>query len=149
MSYPTPTGKIAVLYKNRHFVRYCSWLLSGVCFFFPVANAQTQSPAQLPSSDLGRENLSRVAASTSELKTVLLKDTGLMVEVKRWVAQDATHHGQVISDSDLTNDAIFQRLESDSQFRAIATKIVQRYGYLLPIVNPDSEAGKERELLIQ
>jgi polysaccharide biosynthesis/export protein len=149
MSYPTPTGKTAVLYKYLHFARYRSWLLSGVCFFFSVANAQTQSPTQLPSSDLGRENLSRVAASASELKTVLLKDTGLMVEVKRWVAQDATDHGQVISDSDLTNDAIFQRLESDSQFRAIATKIVQRYGYLLPIVNPDSEAGKERELLIQ
>src|ERR1700683_1720096 len=111
--------------------------------------AQNQRPTSTIGSDLGRDNLSRVAASAAELKAVLLTEVGLMVELKRWVAQDATDHGQVISDSDLTNDAIFQRLESDSQFRAIATKIGQRYGYLLPIVNPDSEARKERELLIQ
>jgi protein involved in polysaccharide export with SLBB domain len=102
----------------------------------------------MPSSDLGRENLSRVAASATELKIVLLKDPGLMVELRRWIAKDATDHGQVISDSDLTNDAIFERLATDSQFRSVATQLVQRYGYLIPRVNPDSELGKERELLI-
>ena len=102
----------------------------------------------MPTSDLGRENLSRVAASAPELKIVLLKDPGLMVELRRWVAKDATDHGQVISDSDLTNDAIFERLAADSQFRSVATQLVQRYGYLIPKVNPDSELGKERELLI-
>jgi protein involved in polysaccharide export with SLBB domain len=111
-------------------------------------SAQTQRPGPVATSDLGRENLSRVAASATELKAVLLKDTGLLVEVKRWVAKDATDHGQVVSDSDLTNDAIFERLESDSQFRSLVTSIVQKYGYLLPRVNPESELGKERELLI-
>lgn len=102
----------------------------------------------MPSSDLGRENLSRVAASAAELKIVLLKDPGLMVELRRWIAKDATDHGQVISDSDLTNDAILERLVADIQFRAVATQLVQRYGYLTPKVNPDSEIGKERELLL-
>jgi polysaccharide biosynthesis/export protein len=114
-----------------------------------AAQNQDQHPRAMTNSDLGRENFSRVAASASELKAVLLKDSGLMVEIKRWVAQDATDHGQVISDPDLTNDAIFQRLEADSQFRAVTTKIVQKYGYLLPLMNPESEVGKERELLIQ
>ena len=95
------------------------------------------------------QNLSRVAASAAEIKSVLLKDSGLMVELKRWVAKDATDHGQIVSDSDLTDDAMFERLESDVPFRAVATLLVQRYGYLLPKVNPESEAGKERELLIQ
>jgi protein involved in polysaccharide export with SLBB domain len=111
--------------------------------------AQTQRSTPIPSSDLGRDNLSRVAASATELKAVLLTETGLLVELKKWVAKDATDHGQIISDSDLTNDAIFERLESDSQFRSLATSIVQGYGYLLPRVNPDSELGKERELLVQ
>ena len=111
--------------------------------------AQTQRPASMPSSDLGRDNYSRVSASATELKSVLIKDPGLMVELKRWVAKDATDHGQVISDSDLSNDAIFERLESDSQFRSLATVTVQKYGYLLPRVNPDSELGKERELLMK
>lgn len=110
--------------------------------------AQTQRSTLAPSSDLGSDNLSRVAASSTELKAVLLKETGLLVELKRWVAKDATDHGQVISDSDLTNDAIFERLESDSKFRSLATNIVQKYGYLLPRVNPDSEIAKERDLLM-
>ena len=84
-----------------------------------------------------------------QLKTVLVKDAGLMVELKRWVAKDATDHGQIVSDSDLSNDAIYDRLESDVAFRSVATALVQRYGYLLPQINPDSEQGKERELLIK
>ena len=107
-------------------------------------NANTMGP-----SDLGRQNFSRVAASAPEIKAILLKDAGLMVELKRWVAKDATDHGQVVSDSDLSSDAIFQRLELDVPFRAVATLLVQRYGYLLPKLNPDSDAGKENELLIQ
>jgi protein involved in polysaccharide export with SLBB domain len=72
-----------------------------------------------------------------------------MIELKRWVAQDATNQGQVITESDLTEDAIFQRLDDDVRFRAVATKLLQHYGYLVPTVNPDSEAGKEEELLVQ
>jgi polysaccharide biosynthesis/export protein len=113
------------------------------------AGAQNQRPATQSSSDLGRENMSLVAASAADLKAVLAKDVGLMVELKRWVAKDATDHGQVISESDLTNDAIYDRLDTDVRFRSVATLLVQRYGYLLPQVNPDSELGKERELLVQ
>jgi polysaccharide biosynthesis/export protein len=114
-----------------------------------AARAQNQRPAQTTGSDLGRDNLSRVAASATELKSVLLTEVGLMVELKRWVAKDATDHGQIISDSDLTNDAIFERLETDVQFRSVATAIVQKYGFLVPRLNPESELGRQQELLVQ
>ena len=114
-----------------------------------ATRAQNQRPAPTTGSDLGRDNLSRVAASATELKSVLLTEVGLMVELKRWVARDATDHGQIISDLDLTNDAIFERLETDVQFRSVATTIVQKYGFLVPRVNPESELGKEQELLVQ
>ena len=120
-----------------------------VALYAPMAHAQQRNSEAAKTSDLAIQNLSRVSASAAEVKSVLLKDLGLMVELKRWVAKDATDHGQIISDSDLTDDAIFERLESDVPFRAVATLLVQRYGYLVPKVNPDSEAGKERELLIQ
>ncbi len=90
-----------------------------------------------------------MAASAAEIKAVLFKDAGLMVALKYWVAKDATEHGQIISESDLTNDAIFERLEEDAQFRSVATTLVQRYGYLLPKLNPDSDIAKEHELLVQ
>lgn len=129
-------------------MRRVACVLIAVLFGCLATSAQNQRTASIPSSDLGRDNLSRVAASAADLKIVLLRDAGLLVELRRWIAKDATDHGQVVSDSDLTNDAIFERLGADSQFRAVATLLVQRYGYLLPRVNPDSELGKERELLI-
>src|ERR1700692_4658335 len=124
-------------------------LLILIVLHVPAAGAQQRSSDNTKISDLALQNMSRVAGSAAEVKSVLLKDSGLMVELKRWIAKDATDHGQIVSDSDLTNDAVFERLESDVPFRAVATLLVQRYGYLLPKVNPDSEAGKERELLIQ
>jgi protein involved in polysaccharide export with SLBB domain len=114
-----------------------------------AARAQQRDNNTTSVSDLALQNLSRVAASAAEIKTVLIKDAGLMVELKHWVAKDATDHGQIVSDSDLTNDAIFERLETDIQFRSVATALVQRYGYFLPKLNPDSELAKEHELLVQ
>ena len=110
---------------------------------------QNRTPNRPSSSDLGRENMSRVAASAAQIEALLHGNPGLMVELKGWVAKDATDHGQLISDSDLTDHAIFDRLEVDIQFRSVATRLLQKYGYLLPALNPDSPQGKEQELLVQ
>jgi hypothetical protein len=100
-------------------------------------------------SDLEKANLARVAAAPAQLREVLVKDPGLMVELKRWVAKEASNDGQIVSDADLTDDAIFDRLTTDIVFRSVATRLVQRYGYLRPAINPDSDMGKEQELLIK
>ncbi len=110
---------------------------------------QQMPAAAPPQSELARENMVRVGASVGQLVTIFHKDPGLMVELKRWIAKDATDHGQLIADSDLTEEAIFDRLENDVAFRSVATDLVRKYGYLQPIVNPDSPLAKEQELLIQ
>ena len=114
-----------------------------------LASAQQSNNKAAADTDLTVENQSRVAASTDVLKKILQTDAGLMVELKHWVAKDASDHGQILNDSDLTDDAIFTRLDDDIQFRSIATALVQRYGYLLPKLNPDSDLAKQNELLIQ
>jgi protein involved in polysaccharide export with SLBB domain len=114
-----------------------------------VTRAQDRQATPVPTSELGRENLSLVAASPGDIKTVLQRDPGLMVELKRWVAKDATGHGQIISARELTDAAIYARLDGDLQFCSVATALVQRYGYLVPKLNPESPAAKERELLLQ
>jgi polysaccharide biosynthesis/export protein len=98
---------------------------------------------------VARDNLSRVGASAAEIEAVLRKDPGLMVEVKRWVAMRASNLGQILSESDLTDQAIFDRLENDAELRAAATALLQRYGYLTPTPNPKSEVAKERELMLK
>src|SRR5216684_161676 len=101
------------------------------------------------SPDLTQENLGRVAASAVQIQSVLLKDEGLMVELKRWVAKEATDNGQIVEDSTLTGQAIFERLGQDVAFRSVATRLLQRYGYLMPTPNPDSDFGKEKELVLK
>jgi protein involved in polysaccharide export with SLBB domain len=100
-------------------------------------------------SELGRENANRVAASPAQIREALIKDPGLLVALKRLMAKEATANGQLVDDADLTDDAIFDRLGSDVIFRSIATRLVQKYGYLLPAVNPDSEIGKQQELILK
>jgi len=102
---------------------------------------------QIP--ELTKENLDRVAASAIEIRSVLVKDAGLMVELKRWVAKEASDNGQIVEDASLTNQAIFDRLQQDVAFRSVATRLLQRYGYLLPTANPDSDYAKEKELVLK
>ena len=112
-----------------------------------AARAQQQHANATSTSDLALQNLTRVAASAAEIKTVLIKDPGIMVELKRWVAKDATEHGQVVGESELSDYAIFDRLGTDVEFRSLATALLQKYGYLLPKLNPESDLAKEQELL--
>jgi len=100
-------------------------------------------------SDLAKDNLNRVAASSIQIKAVLVKDAGLLVELKQWVAREATDNGQVVEDSNLSDQAIFDRLDHDVAFRSVATRLLQRYGYLIPSPNPDSNVGKEEDLVLK
>ncbi|MGO9086135.1 MAG: SLBB domain-containing protein [Candidatus Sulfotelmatobacter sp.] len=100
-------------------------------------------------SDLALDNLNRVAASSIQIREVLLRDAGLLVELKRWVAKEATDNGQVVEDSTLRDEAIFDRLDHDVAFRSVATRLLQRYGYLLPSPNPDSPFAKEQDLVLK
>ena len=100
-------------------------------------------------SALTQQNLDRVAAAAVQIREILVKDAGLLVELKRWVAKEAGDNGQVVKDSDLYDEAIFERLDHDVAFRAVATRLVQRYGYLLPSPNPDSNYAKEQEFVLK
>jgi protein involved in polysaccharide export with SLBB domain len=100
-------------------------------------------------SDLANENFEHLAASPRQIQEVLLKDTGLLVELKRLAIKEATDNGQIVEDASLTDQAIFDRLERDIRFRSLATRLVQRYGYLLPTFNPDSELGKQQDVLLK
>lgn len=130
--------------------------------FFVTARSQEQederpgtprdaSPSRRPreASDLVKENLDRVGASAVQIRVVLLKEPGILVELKRWVAKDAADSGQIVEDSALTDQGIFERLDQDLAFRSVATRLVQRYGYLLPSINPDSDDGKQQDLILK
>jgi protein involved in polysaccharide export with SLBB domain len=98
-------------------------------------------------SDWGTDNLDLVSASAAQIRDVLTRDPGLMVELKRLMAKQATDKGQIVTERDMGDLAILDRLESDPRFRALATRLLQRYGYLTPQINAQSPEGQEQDLV--
>ena len=129
----------------------------------PVAQSQQQSQqteAQRSGAQRSRElvarpgdiisdNLERVAASADQILEVLNKEAGLMVELKRLLAQEAGISGQILEESDLTDVSVAERLRSELHVRVVATRLLQRYGYLVPRVNPESDLAAEQKLVQQ
>jgi hypothetical protein len=143
-----------------------AWLLLFVLLAFGQSSWAQQNPTtatpttarQNPVSatttrqntyELEKQNAERVAASSEQIRLVLIKDPGLLVELKNLVAKEATANGQLVDDRDLTDQAIFDRLAEDITFRSAATQLLQRYGYLLPNINPDSALAKQEDLVLK
>jgi hypothetical protein len=97
-------------------------------------------------SGIVADNLDRVAATANQILEVVNRDAGLMVELKRVLAEDAGEIGQILEESDLSESAVTERLVEDLRSRVLATRLLQRYGYLLPKVNPDSDVAAEHNL---
>jgi protein involved in polysaccharide export with SLBB domain len=105
-----------------------------------------QGVAQRSGSDIVADNLDRVAATAEQILDVLERDAGLMVEMKRVLARDAGAGGELLEESDLSDAAVSERLRQELRTRVLATRLLQRYGYLLPKVSPESEVAAEQKV---
>jgi len=121
--------------------RIITRLTLAFLFCTPTYAQQSAQPA-----DIISDNLDRVAASADQILAVVNNQAGLMVELKRLLAQDAGASGQILEESDLTDGAVTQRLRSDLRARVLATRLLQRYGYLVPRANPDSDLETKQRL---
>ena len=117
----------------------------------PGGPRREKSPAYVPRRGDGivADNLDRVAATAEQILEVVNRDAGLMVELKRAIAQEAGESGQLLEESDLSEGAVTERLHEDLRTRVLATRLLQRYGYLLPKVNPDSDLAAEHNLTMR
>jgi protein involved in polysaccharide export with SLBB domain len=141
-------GRISHSRTARHFleaIAFAALVVSGATAGAQERRIVSENNGKR-SSELAKDNLDRVAASEPQIAGLLSANPGLLVELKRWMARDASDKGQIVQDEDLEDAAIFHRLQRDPNFRAAATRLLQRYGYLLPTLNPSSEAGREDDL---
>ena len=151
----------------RNIQRPIALLLAWTLAMGPIASAGQQQDTSQPrgdsnaremqtgfekrpsSSDLVSENMARVTAAADQILAAVNKDSGLMVELKTIYAQEAGLNGQVLEEKDLTDAAVEARLRQDLRLRMLATKLLQRYGYLLPRINPDSDLAEEHTLYLR
>jgi polysaccharide export outer membrane protein len=113
------------------------------------SSQQAANRGPRPSADIETDNLDRVAATAEQIVEILRRDAGLMVEFKRAIAEDASASGQFLEESDLSESALVERLGEDLRTRVLATRLLQRYGYLVPKLNPDSELAAEHDLAMR
>ena len=107
-------------------------------------------PRQQGSADtIISDNLGRVAASAEQILEVLRKDTGLLVEFKRLLAEDAGKSGQILEEQDLSDAALHERLYQDLRTRVLATRLLRHYGYLQPQFNPGSDSAVEHSVMLR
>lgn len=111
--------------------------------------AQKKNQQVTSGSGIVADNLDRVAATVNQILEIVNGDAGLMVELKRVLAEDAGESGQILEESDLSESAVTQRLVEDLRSRVLATRLLQKYGYLLPKVNPNSDAAAEHNVLLR
>ena len=91
-------------------------------------------------TDWATDNLDMVSASPEQIREVLTKDPGLMVELKRLMAKQAIEKGQIVAEQDLEDTVILDRLATDTRFRALATRL-KAYGELARRRPPGTAGG--------
>jgi len=75
-------------------------------------NAPAIQRQQAGEPELEKENLNFVAAAPAQIKEVLIKDPGLLVELKRWIAKEASNNGQIVNEENLTDTAVLRFVRS-------------------------------------
>jgi polysaccharide biosynthesis/export protein len=135
------------------YIKQVALVFLGCCLAINLASAarpqQRQNVPPRPPADIVKDNLDRVAGTPEQILEALNKDSGLMVEFKQLLAREAGTVGQIVEESDLSDAAIADRLRQDLRTRVLATRLLRRYGYLLPKLNPDSDLAAEHNLVLR
>ena len=132
--------------RQRNSRRFFPFLLVAAiaALYCATTHAQQKSPA---SSDLARQNRDQVSAPPAiQIKAILMEDPGLMVTIKQWVAQDATDHGQILSEDDLTDAAILIDLKMTYIFARWQRDLFRQFGFRCRRLIPEFGPGQAGNL---
>jgi len=122
--------------KTENMVLFGELFGSFAFLFFLVLCVPVRAQENAEPSYLSEDILDRAEASANQIQEALQKNPSALQELKRWAAKDAADNGQVATDSDLTDQAISDRLQSDSEFRAVAAEILERSSH--PAAKPSA-----------
>src|SRR3984885_5776068 len=81
-------------------------------------------------SQAERQAEQTVSLSAEKLITLLQKETGLLLEVKKLLVRKAFEQGRILESADLTDEALFRLLREDENIRVLATQEVSKRLYI-------------------
>src|SRR5580658_10931081 len=97
-------------------------------------------------SQAERQAEQTVSLSAEKLITLLQKETGLLLEVKKLLVRKAFEQGRILEPADLTDEALFRLLREDENIRVLATQEVSRRLYIRALPTKDE---RQRELAMR
>ncbi len=88
-----------------------------------------------------------LSLAADQILAILRDQPGLVLEIKKDLIRRAYQQGRILTEEDLTDDALYSLIESDARIRAIATREIESRGYL-PLRPTKAELERqERERL--
>ena len=88
-------------------------------------------------SQAERQAEQTVSLSAEKLITLLQKETGLLLEVKKLLVRAAFEQGRILDSKDLTDEALFRLLREDENIRVLATQEVSKRLYIRALPTQD------------
>jgi protein involved in polysaccharide export with SLBB domain len=88
-------------------------------------------------SQAERQAEQTVSLSAEKLITLLQKETGLLLEVKKLLVRKAFEQGRILEPQDLTDEALFRLLREDESIRVLATQEVSKRLYVRALPTRD------------
>src|SRR6202142_722444 len=96
-------------------------------------------------SQAERQAEQMVSLSAEKLITLLTKETGLLLEVKKALVRMAFEQGRILESKELTDEALFRLLREDENIRVLATQEVSKRMYIRALPTQDE---RRRELAL-
>ena len=96
-------------------------------------------------SQAERQAEQMVSLSAEKLITLLQKETGLLLEVKKLLVRKAFEQGRILEPNELTDEALFRLLREDQNIRVLATQEVSKRLYIRAL---PTEEERRREVAL-
>jgi protein involved in polysaccharide export with SLBB domain len=93
-------------------------------------------------SQAERQAEQTVSLSAEKLITLLQKETGLLLEVKKLLVRKAFEQGRILDSKDLTDEALFRLLREDENIRVLATQEVSKRLYIRALPTEDERRSE-------
>jgi protein involved in polysaccharide export with SLBB domain len=97
-------------------------------------------------SQADRQADQTVSLSAEKLITLLQKETGLLLELKKVLVRKAFEQGRILEPGDLTDEALFRLVREDETIRVLATQEVSKRLYIRALPTQDE---RNRELALR
>ncbi len=96
----------------------------------PAGYYDRKTAVQTPDSRAEKEAESLVSLSPETIISILRRETGLLLEVKKAVVRKAFEQGRILDASELTDDNLYTMVREDDSVRVLATREMEQRGYI-------------------